>query len=84
MADTKNNKKKKNLLYDIFNPKGNGKGLTKEEANKPKTAGMFPRYFFSNFNMMFALNLFFFLGNFPILFGLFALSGNLNIKTTAK
>lgn len=67
----------------MFNPKGNGKGITKEEANKPKTAGRFPRYFFSNFNMMFALNIFFFLGNFPILFGLFALSGKLNIQTTA-
>jgi uncharacterized membrane protein YesL len=67
----------------MFNPKGNGKGLTKEEANKPKTIGRFPRYFFSNFNMMFALNIFFFLGNFPILFGLFALSGKLNIETTA-
>lgn len=67
----------------MFNPKGNGKGITKEEAKKPKTAGRFPRYFFSNFNMMFALNIFFFLGNFPILFGLYALSGNLNVHTTA-
>ena len=67
----------------MFNPKGNGKGLTKEEANKPKTAGRFPRYFFNNFNLMFALNIFFFLGNFPMLFGLFALTGNLDIHTTS-
>ena len=29
-------KNKKHLLYDIFNPKGNGKGLTKEEIKKVK------------------------------------------------
>lgn len=67
----------------MFNPKGNGKGLTKEEASKPKTIGRFPRYFFSNFNLMFALNVFFFIGNFPLLFGLYALSGNLNVHTTS-
>lgn len=78
-----NKKPKRHLLYDMFNPKGNGKGLTKEEAAKPKTAGRFFRYYFGNFNMMFALNIFMFLGNFPILFGLFALTGKLNIHTTA-
>ena len=67
----------------MFNPRGNGKGITKEEAAKPKTIGRFFRYFSTNFNMMFALNIFVFLGNFPILFGLFALMGNLNINTTA-
>ena len=67
----------------MFNPRGNGKGITKEEAAKPKTIGRFFRYFSTNFNMMFALNIFVFLGNFPILFGLFALTGNLNINTTA-
>ncbi len=67
----------------MFNPRGNGKGITKEEAAKPKTVGRFFRYFSANFNMMFALNIFMFLGNFPILFGLFALTGNMNIHTTA-
>ena len=67
----------------MFNPRGNGKGITKEEAAKPKTIGRFFRYFSTNFNMMFALNIFVFLGNFPVLFGLFALTGNLNINTTA-
>ncbi len=67
----------------MFNPKGNGKGITKEEAAKPKTVRRFFRYFSSNFNMMFALNIFMFLGNFPILFGLFALTGNMNIHTTS-
>ena len=67
----------------MFNPRGNGKGITKEEAAKPKTIGRFFRYFSTNFNMMFALNVFMFLGNFPILFGLYAMTGNLNVHTTA-
>ncbi|MBQ7780118.1 MAG: DUF624 domain-containing protein [Clostridia bacterium] len=83
MALNHSNKKKKHLLYNMFNPRGNGRGITKEEAAKPKTIGRFFRYFSTNFNMMFALNIFAFLGNFPILFGLFALTGNLNINTTA-
>ncbi|MBE6583180.1 MAG: DUF624 domain-containing protein [Ruminococcaceae bacterium] len=83
MALNNSNKKKKHILYNMFNPRGNGKGITKEEAAKPKTIGRFFRYFSTNFNMMFALNIFVFLGNFPILFGLFALTGNLNINTTA-
>ena len=79
----KNQKQKKHFLYDFFNPKGNGRGLTKEELSKPRTAGRFFRFFSTNFNMMFALNVFAFLGNFPLLFGLFALTGALNINTTA-
>lgn len=83
MALKDNKKPKKHLLYEMFNPRGNGKGITKEEAAKPKTIGRFFRYFSSNFNMMFALNIFMFLGNFPILFGLYALTGNMNIHTTS-
>lgn len=79
----KKQKPKRHLLYEMFNPKGNGKGLTKEEAAKPRTAGRFFRFYSTNFNIMFALNIFAFLGNFPILFGLYALTGNLNIHTTS-
>ncbi len=77
------NKKKRHILYEIFNPKGNGKGLTKEDVRKPRTLGNFFRFYLANFNVMFALNIFAFLGNFPILFGLYGLTGNLNINTTA-
>lgn len=79
----KTNKPKKHLIYEMFNPRGNGKGLTKEEAAKPRTAGRFFTFYISNFNLMFYLNVFAFLGNFPILFGLFAFSGNLNVHTTS-
>ncbi len=67
----------------MFNPKGNGKGLTKEQARQPRNLRNFFPFFTRNFNIMFALNIFAFLGNFPILFGLFALTGNLNVNTTA-
>lgn len=86
MAELKkdpNNKKRKHFLYNFFNPRGNGKGITKEEAKKPRNLGNFFFFFTRNFNTMFALNIFAFLGNFPILFGLFALTGNLNVNTSA-
>ena len=82
MAQNKK-KNKRHLLYEIFNPRGNGKGLTKEEAAKPRTAGRFFRFYSTNFNTMFALNIFALIGNFPILFGLYALTGSLNINTTS-
>lgn len=84
MAVKKKNKKSgKHLLYDIFNPKGNGKGISKEEAKQPKNVGNFFKYYSRYFNVMFALNIFAFLGNFPILFGLYALTGNLNVNVSA-
>jgi len=76
-------KNKRHLLYEIFNPKGNGKGLTKEEIAQPRTLGRFFRFYSTNFNAMFFLNIFAFLGNFPILFGLFALTGKLNVNSYA-
>ncbi len=83
MANKKDNKTSRHLLYNFFNPKGNGKGLTKEEIAQPRTLGRFFRFYSTHFNVMFALNLFAFIGNFPLLFGLFALTGNLNIHSTA-
>ncbi|MBO4413770.1 MAG: DUF624 domain-containing protein [Clostridia bacterium] len=79
MSDTekKNRKLPKHLLYSIFNPSG-GKGLTKAEAKRPRDLKGFFSFFWNNFNMMFALNIFFVLGNFPILFGALALSGSLD------
>ena len=74
---------KRHLLYDLFNPRGNGRGLSKEEMAKPRTFSRFFGFYFNNFNSMFALNIFFFLGNFPLLFGLYALTGNLNYNVMA-
>ena len=83
MATNKKTGKKKHLLYDFFNPSGNGKGVSKEEARKPRNVKYFFTLFFRNFNMMFALNVFAILGNFPLLFGLFALTGKLNNEMSA-
>ncbi len=85
LAEKKRNQKnKKHFLYRFFNPQGNGKGITKEQARKaPKNFVNFFRFYFSNFNTMFALNIFAFIGNFPLLFGLYALTGNLNVNSTA-
>ena len=83
MATKKDNKNKRHLLYDIFNPRGNGKGLTKEEIAQPRTLSRFFRFYSTHFNVMFALNIFAFLGNFPLLFGMFALTGNLNLNSSA-
>ncbi len=78
----KSTKNKKHYLYNFFNPRGNGKGVTKEQAAKmPKNISNFFRFYFSNFNTMFALNIFAFLGNFPLLFGLYALTGSLNTNS---
>ncbi len=83
MAELKNGeKKKKHFLYYFFNPKGSGKGITKEEAKKmKKNIPNFFKFFFGNFNTMFALNALAIFGNFPILFGLYALTGSLNVNT---
>ncbi len=72
----------KHLLYSIFNP-SRSKGLTKEEARRPRDLKGFFTFFGHNFNMMFALNIFAVLGNFPLLFGALALSGMLNTPVTA-
>lgn len=77
------NKNKRHFLYEFFNPKGKGKGLTKEEARQPRNLANFFKFYSRNFNTMFALNVFAFIGNFPILFGLYALTQNLNVNTTA-
>lgn len=77
------NKNKKHFLYSFFNPKGNVKGLSKEEARQPRNFVNFFKFYSRNFNTMFALNVFAFLGNFPILFGLYALTQNLNVNTTS-
>ena len=59
----RNNKKKRHFLYEFFNPKGSGKGLSKEEARQPRNFVNFFKFYSRNFNTMFALNVFAFLGN---------------------
>ena len=83
MDEQKKKKEKKHLLYRLFNPQGNGKGIEKEDLEGPDNIVKCFKLIGRNFTNMFYLNLLFIFGNFPIMFGLFALSGNLNTPSTA-
>lgn len=80
MAQIKQKKRKFNL-YDFFNGR-DGKGVEKH-PDSPRNLKFFFSLYRSRFGTLFTLNLMMVLGNFPILFFLFALSGNLNYASTA-
>lgn len=80
MAQIKPKKRKFNL-YDFFNGR-DGKGVEKH-PDAPRNLKFFFSLYRSRFGTLFTLNLMMVLGNFPILFFLFALSGNLNHTSTA-
>ncbi len=77
------NKEKKHLLYRLFNPQGNGIGVDKKDLEGPDNITKCFKMIGRNITNMFYLNLLLIFGNFPIMFGLFALSGNLNTPSTA-
>lgn len=70
-------KKRKFKLFDFTKE---GKGLKKEDYTEdtPFTLPTFFKIFFRNFWNFSCLNFIYLLVNFPLFFGLFALSGNLN------
>lgn len=78
MADTK--KKKRHLLYEIFNPHRDGKGVPKAgfNPNAPRNLPLFFRMFWRNISELFTLNMILVMGNFPVLIFLLGLSGNFN------
>ncbi len=61
----------------LFNYSLEGKGVKKEPVG-PKNLKNFFKYFANNFTRLVTVNIYCVLGNFPILFALFAFSGNLN------
>lgn len=77
-----NDKKRKWRLFDFTKE---GKGVKKEDYidEKPFTFGTFFKTFGRNFWGFTCLNFLFLLVNFPIFFGLYALSGNLNFDSSA-
>ena len=83
MAQDDKKKKKKFTLYRLFNPEGNGKGLTKEEAAQPRTFINFFKFFWRNIGVLFTVNIYLVLGNFPILITMLGLTGNFNGNSTA-
>lgn len=77
-------KKKKFTLYKLFNPEGNGKGVSKADTS-PRTFKNFFKIFWRNIGALFSVNIMCVLGNFPVLIFMFGLSGNLNhVSTTAS
>lgn len=63
--------------FKIFNWNKEGKGV-KKEPEGPKNLQNFFKYFGSKFTRLVTVNMYYIFGNFPILFLLLAVSGNLN------
>ncbi len=79
LAAQKNNQKKKFNLFSLFlDPNRNGKGVDKAELNAPRNLAYFFKLYGRNITRLLYVNLLMIFGNFPIFFGLFALSGNVS------
>lgn len=73
-------RKKKHLLYRIFNPEGNGKEILPEPEGPDNIVKCF-KIFKRNITNLLYINIIIILGNFPMLFGLYGLSGAANDST---
>lgn len=62
-------KKKKHLLYSLFNPAYDGKGVPKTnfDPDAPRNLSLFFKMFWRNISNLFTLNMYMVLGNFPVL-----------------
>ena len=76
-------KEKKHLLYNLFNPQGKGLELPKEDMSGPDDLPKCFKIMGRNVTNLLTLNLLIIFGNFPLMFGLLALTGNLSSPTTA-
>jgi len=65
----------------IFDTQRVGRGVKKSEARLPFTLGNFFKYLKNDFYDLFKLNMMMVFGNFPLFFGLYALTGNFNRTT---
>ena len=63
--------------FKLFNYTLDGKGV-KKEPEGPKNLKNFFKYFGSKFSRLMTVNLYYILGNFPLLFAMLAMSGNLD------
>ena len=75
-------KPKKHLLYSIFNPQGSGKEAEPEPDDDSFGFAKCFRLLKRNITKLLYVNLLIIFGNFPILFGVYALTGSLNDSTT--
>ncbi|MBO4229670.1 MAG: YesL family protein [Clostridia bacterium] len=76
------NKKKFNL-YEFLSGDRNQNGVSKEDRITDYNLINFFKLYFRNFGKIVGLNLLYLLGNFPVLFYLFARSGNVSQQTLA-
>lgn len=68
---------KKFSLYKIFSGDRDGKGVKKTDKH-PRTFRYFFKFFWNNIGLIFTINMYLILGNFPILIAMFGLTGTLN------
>ena len=72
--------KKRFNLYDAFVNKTSATGADTSIADMPKNVGNYFRILWYNFSRLFSVNVIYVLGNFPIFFLLFALSGFVSLR----
>lgn len=78
----RNTKKKKGFnLYEMFSGDLNGRGVKKQDKITDFNLVNFFKLYGRNFGKMIQLNLLYLLGNFPIIFYLFARSGNISTES---
>lgn len=77
------NKKKRFNLYEMFSGDRNGKGVSKSDRITDFSVVNFFKLYTRNFGKMIGLNLLYLFGNFPLLFYLFARSGNVSKQSLA-
>ena len=86
MSDKNKNGLQKNnrhFLYNLFNPSGNGKGVTPEEAKMPRNFANFFKFLSRNITNILIVNIMLIFGNFPIFFAIIAGAGYFNIYSYA-
>lgn len=83
MSKNNDEKKKKFNLYNLFYANRSGKGLTKEEAAQPRTLSRFFKFYWNNLSAIFTVNMMIVFGNFPLIFTMYGLTGNLNVNTSS-
>ena len=76
------NKQKKKGLFRFYDSQKVGPGV-KKEPESPRNLTYFFKLYWRNLSRIAAVNLLIIFGNFPVLFGLFGLTGNLNHTSTA-
>lgn len=76
-------KNKRFSLYRLFNPEGKGLELPKDDLNGPDDIPKCFKLLGRNITNIICLNFLIIFGNFPLMFGILALTGNLSTPSTA-